>query len=37
MVYHNTENGSSLQKLTDKSQISGKTVDIIVGNWEKRK
>ena len=25
MVYHNTENGASLQKLTDKSQISRKT------------
>ena len=37
MVY-NTENGASLQKLRDKSQISGKKiVDIVVGNCEKRK
>ena len=36
MVY-NTENGASLQKSPDKSQISGKKiVDIIVGNCEKR-
>ena len=34
MVY-NTENGASLQKLPDKSQISGKIVDIFVGNSEK--
>ena len=34
----NTKNGPSLQKLPDKSQISGKKiVDTIVGNWEKRK
>ena len=40
MVY-NTEKGSSLQKLRDKSQISGKRLlvilVIIVGNCEKRK
>ena len=36
MVY-NTENGTSLQKLPHKSQMSGKIVDIIVGNWEKTK
>ena len=37
MVY-NTENGASLQKFPDKSQISRiKLEDIIVGNWEKRK
>ena len=36
MVY-NTGNGASLQKLPDKSQISGKKiVDFIVGNWEKK-
>ena len=33
-----TENGASLQKLSDKSQISEKKiVEIIVGNCEKRK
>ena len=37
MVY-NIEKGASLQKLPDKSQVSGKKiVDIIVGNCEKRK
>ena len=37
MVY-NTENGASLQKAPDKSQISGKKiVDNIVGNCENRK
>ena len=33
-----TENGASLQKLSDKSQIpEKKIVEIIVGNCEKRK
>ena len=33
----NTENGASLYKLADKSKIPGKRLDIIIGNWEKRK
>ena len=36
MVY-NTENGTSLQKLPDKLQISGERQDIVVGNSEKNK
>ena len=38
MVY-NTGNGASLQKLLDKTQISGIKIlgDIIVGNLKKRK
>ena len=35
LVVYNTENGASLQKLRDKSQILGKKiVDIIAGNCE---
>ena len=29
------ENGAALQELPDKSQISGKKAENIVGNWEK--
>ena len=35
---YDTLNGASLQKLPDKSQISGKKiVGIIAGNWKKKK
>ena len=37
LMAYDTLNGASLQKLPDKSQISGKKiVGIIAGNWEKR-
>ena len=36
MVYHNNENGASLQKLTDKSQISGKPKWILLSEIGKK-
>ena len=36
-MVHNTGNGPSLHKLPDKSQIPEKRLNIVVGNWEKRK
>ena len=36
MVYHNTENGALFQKLTDESQISGKTQWILLAEIGKK-